>query len=229
MDIALNPPLFSTQIDDLARLNSGTDQATSTANADFESFLSLLTAQLRNQDPLQPLDSTEFVAQLANFSTVEQLIGTNRRLDDLAASLSTENVERATAWIGREISLTDGLFEATGEPVAFDVPPLLAADAITARVTRPDGTVLRELSLSLGTDATGEWDGLDASGVDLLGEEIRIILSYSSQGDEILNKPAEVFRHVLGVRASETGPILVLGDGGEVGLDRVAAVRLPTD
>ena len=73
---------------------------------DFETFLSLLTAQLRNQDPLKPMESTEFVAQLASFSAVEQQVRTNDRLDELAKSDRLESrrvaglrdvVERALA------------------------------------------------------------------------------------------------------------------------------------
>ena len=86
MEITPNPPLLA----ELARIETEeqeeeTQTAARSAAADFDSFLNLLTAQLRNQDPLQPIDSTQFVAQLASFSTVEQLIGTNERLDALAA------------------------------------------------------------------------------------------------------------------------------------------------
>ena len=62
---------------------------------DFQSFLQLLTAQLRYQDPLAPLDSTQFVAQLAGFSTVEQLVNANRRLDEIAARLDEASAPAA--------------------------------------------------------------------------------------------------------------------------------------
>ena len=70
--------------------NTASSQSTANANApstaardaaaDYESFLTLLTAQLKNQDPLKPLESTEFVAQLASFSAVEQQVRTNDSL-----------------------------------------------------------------------------------------------------------------------------------------------------
>ncbi|MEO1532985.1 MAG: flagellar hook capping FlgD N-terminal domain-containing protein, partial [Pseudomonadota bacterium] len=78
----------------------------STAASDFESFLTLLTAQLQNQDPLQPIDSTEFVAQLASFSTVEQLIGTNERLDALTQDVAAGDLAALAGWIGQEASAT---------------------------------------------------------------------------------------------------------------------------
>lgn len=79
-----------------------TTQTTSTASAEstaqqtsglattgdeFNNFLELLTAQIRNQDPLEPLDSTQFVEQLATFSTLEQQVQSNTRLDTIASTL----------------------------------------------------------------------------------------------------------------------------------------------
>ncbi len=67
----------------------GPDQAPQTkSEQDFQTFLKLLTAQMRNQDPLEPLDATQFVAQLASFSSVEQQIETNAKLDIMNEKLS---------------------------------------------------------------------------------------------------------------------------------------------
>lgn len=60
---------------------AGKNAATNSLNGDFETFLRLLTTQLQNQDPLDPTNSTEFVAQLANFSSVEQQVQTNTKLE----------------------------------------------------------------------------------------------------------------------------------------------------
>ena len=74
---------------------AATDQSAAAAAADFETFLSLLTTQLRNQDPLKPLDSTEFVAQLASFSAVEQQINTNAKLDAITNAPHEANTCRS--------------------------------------------------------------------------------------------------------------------------------------
>lgn len=69
---------------------SNEDKASQTkAEEEFQTFLQLLTAQMRHQDPLEPLDSTQFVAQLAAFSSVEQQITTNEKLDNLYDFLTT--------------------------------------------------------------------------------------------------------------------------------------------
>lgn len=70
---------------------TNSEQAPQTkAESDFQTFLQLLTAQMRHQDPLEPLDSTQFVAQLAAFSSVEQQIQTNAKLDLLNENLTRE-------------------------------------------------------------------------------------------------------------------------------------------
>ena len=87
-------------------------QGANAASADLESFLTLLTAQLRNQDPLSPLDSTEFIAQLASFSSVEQQIGTNSRLDQIVDQAVNGDIASFANWIGKN---GDGNLEGISE------------------------------------------------------------------------------------------------------------------
>jgi flagellar basal-body rod modification protein FlgD len=95
-------------LNEIARAATGAIQATAapstpprpdasvSSTVDFQSFLRLLTAQLRFQDPLAPIDSTQFVAQLSGFSTVEQLVNANRKLDEIAARLERDTSKQAT-------------------------------------------------------------------------------------------------------------------------------------
>ncbi|KAB2869539.1 MAG: flagellar hook assembly protein FlgD [Bauldia sp.] len=75
------------------------------ASIDYNAFLKLLIAQLKNQDPTKPLDSTEFVSQLATFSQVEQSINANAKLDSL---LTSSALSLADSVIGRTITAADG-------------------------------------------------------------------------------------------------------------------------
>jgi flagellar basal-body rod modification protein FlgD len=81
-----------------------------TSTLDYNSFLKLLIAQMQNQDPTKPMDSTEFVAQLAAFSNVEQGIKTNSKLDSLMTALA---LTQADALIGHTVTSADG--SVTGE------------------------------------------------------------------------------------------------------------------
>ena len=83
-----------------------TSAATSSVgDLDYNAFLRLLIAQLKNQDPTQPMDSTQFVAQLATFSQVEQSIAANNKLDSL---LTASALSLADSVIGRTVTSADG-------------------------------------------------------------------------------------------------------------------------
>lgn len=77
----------------------------SATTVDYESFLRLLVTQMKNQDPTEPMDSTDYVAQLATFSQVEQTVQTNSKLDSL---LQMSLLGQASSVIGRTVTGTDG-------------------------------------------------------------------------------------------------------------------------
>ena len=91
-----------------AAASGSTSTATATKAAstvDYNSFLKMLIAQMKNQDPTNPTDPTQFVSQLASFSSVEQAIQPNTKLDSL---LVTSQINQAEAAIGRVITSADG-------------------------------------------------------------------------------------------------------------------------
>jgi len=85
---------------------SASQTAAAKSAMDYDTFLTLLVAQLKNQDPTEPMDSTDQIAQLATFSQVEQSIQTNKRLEML---LQSSNLSQAGAIIGRTLTSADGL------------------------------------------------------------------------------------------------------------------------
>jgi flagellar basal-body rod modification protein FlgD len=84
---------------------SGQSEGVAKDKLDYDSFLTLLIAQLKNQDPTDPQDSAEYIAQLATFSNVEQSIKTNAKLDELMTSFS---LAQADGVIGRTVTSADG-------------------------------------------------------------------------------------------------------------------------
>ncbi|MCO6392904.1 flagellar hook assembly protein FlgD [Aliihoeflea aestuarii] len=80
--------------------NTGRTDVGNAATVDYQSFLKLLVAQMRNQDPTAPMESTEYVAQLATFSQVEQQVQMNAKLDDI---LQASALSQASGLIGREV------------------------------------------------------------------------------------------------------------------------------
>ncbi len=89
---------------------SGAATRSSAATVDYQSFLKLLVAELKNQDPTEPMDATQYMSQLASFSNVEQNIQTNNKLDDI---LQTSYLQQAGSIIGRTLTSPDG--EVTGK------------------------------------------------------------------------------------------------------------------
>lgn len=77
----------------------------SAASVDYDAFLQLLVAEMQNQDPTKPMESTEYVAQLASFSSVEQSIQINDKLDQM---LNSSFITNAGSLIGRTVTTTDG-------------------------------------------------------------------------------------------------------------------------
>ncbi len=95
-------------VDTTTAIPAGANQASSArskAMVDYNSFLRLLIAQMKNQDPTQPMDSTQYVAQLATFSQVEQSMQANTKLDQI---LQASSLSQATGLIGHHISALDG-------------------------------------------------------------------------------------------------------------------------
>ena len=89
-------------------LTTATSSSKTSSTIDYESFLKLLIAQLKNQDPTKPVESTQFVSQLASFSAVEQQVATNNRLDQL---LTASNLAQAGALVGLHLKSADGTIE----------------------------------------------------------------------------------------------------------------------
>jgi flagellar basal-body rod modification protein FlgD len=84
---------------------------------DYNSFLQLLIAQMQNQDPLNPTDSTAFVSQLASFSSVEQGVNTNSKLDQL---LTISNLTQASTMVGHTLTSADGTVSGVISSVRVD-------------------------------------------------------------------------------------------------------------
>jgi flagellar basal-body rod modification protein FlgD len=94
---------------------SPTDSAAPTGpGVDYQSFLKLLVAEMKNQDPTQPMDATQQISQLAQFSSVEQAVQTNTKLDQLLASSS---LSQADGIIGRTVTNADGTVSGVVESV----------------------------------------------------------------------------------------------------------------
>lgn len=191
---------------------------------DFNTFLSLLTAQMRNQDPLKPLDSTDFVAQLASFSAVEQQIRTNDQLAELIGMGASNPSTSMADWIGKEVRHR-GQTDYSGTPI--DIGPAVhpLADAAVLVVKDNDGnTVFRQPFDT--SQSTLEWNGDTTSGSASSGRYSFEVESFL-EDEHIFTEIAPVFDAVVEVRQQNGALLLAFEDGSTMLSDEVTAMRLP--
>jgi len=202
-----------------------TDQAESAGAlaADFQTFLTLLTSQMRNQDPLKPMESTEFVAQLATFSGVEQQVRSNDRLDAILEVLGGGGAAGLAQWIGREVR-APGKAAFDGAPVEVGTTPVEGATKAFLLVRNDFDQVVARLPVDPAAESV-EWTGTDDMGTPLAHGRYSFAVE-SFDGETPLGTQAgTVFAAVKEVRIADGQQMLVLEEGTRVGLDQVSAVR----
>jgi len=181
-----------------------------------DEFLKLLVAQLENQDPLEPAKDTEFVAQLATFSSLEQLISANDNLNVLAAGQSNLINSQALGLIGKE-----ALVEAGHEiRVAKGIPDQLVyalpqqASNATLTIYDNDGTPLRVFDLETTPDGriSLNWDGTDEDGNAVEDGSYRFEVHATDSENEPLELALFQSLPIDGVNFGSEGVSLVSGD-----------------
>jgi len=195
--------------------------------ADFDTFLQLLTAQLRNQDPLNPLDSSEFVAQLANFSSVEQQTLTNDRLEELI-SLTSPNADLAQAanWIGLEVAAPGAAAKSDDAPIEFEFEGSDAATSAVLVIRNDVGTAVATRT----ADPRGgnySWDGQTTEGGEAPDGAYTAEVTFFTGDTQIGTAAASVFSIVTEVRLENGSPQLLLDNGARISADALSAVRTP--
>jgi flagellar basal-body rod modification protein FlgD len=135
--------------------------AASKLNADFNMFLKLLTAQMQNQDPLDPMDTAQYTQQLVQYSQVEQSISQNTTLKSILASLSSQDLAQASTMIGRQVEVdspTTGL--SADMPAQWNWSATREVASLTATIRDASGRAVETRALDAGAAAGGfAWDG----------------------------------------------------------------------
>ena len=191
-------------------------------------FLRLLTTQLQNQDPTQPLDNQAFVAQMAQFATVQNLERVAGGVDALGERLAPSRIATATSLIGRSVLVPGGVAtrDATGGiSGAIDLPS--AVDQLIVTIADARGQPLRDLQL--GPQPAGlvgfAWDGRDARGEPAPGDRFRV-LAVAQRAGQSQPAPTQLFGRVSHVDLGPGGePALGIAGLGPVALDQVRQVR----
>jgi flagellar basal-body rod modification protein FlgD len=154
-------------LDSLGNLGLGTPQTTGKGDLAQEDFLNLMLTQLKNQDPFKPMESGEFLGQIAQFGTVQGLAGLQTSFDSLSTSLVSNQALQASSLVGRSaLAVASQLAIGEGQAVngAVDLPSSSPSVSVTIR----DATGQTVRTLQLGTQPSGlasfTWDGLADDG-----------------------------------------------------------------
>ena len=195
-------------------------------SADFDTFLKMLTTQMQNQDPLNPIDSADYAVQLATFSGVEQQMKTNQLLDDLASQFGVMGMSQLAAWVGQEARSAAPVFKGT-DPVTITYAPNIQADRAVLAVKDRAGNLVAREDVPLSS-APYQWLGADAAG-NPLPEGVYSLSLENYRGDEMLGTATEVesYARIIEARGGANGTALVLEGGVEVAATKVTALRVP--
>lgn len=193
---------------------------------DFNSFLQLLTAQVSNQDPLAPMDSSTFVTQLAQLSQVEQTVAVNTNLEGISSQIAAANNLTDVDLIGRDVTVVGESFRNTSGTLGYE----LAAEAtsVTALIKSENGEVLRTMGGLPGGPGTRQevvWDGLDDTGAEILNENLTFELEALDAEGEPVPFIGYVSASVESVLLEGDTSQLVLSTGETIPSSSVLAVQ----
>ena len=174
---------------------------------DQNDFLRLMTTQLTTQDPFNPVDNTQMVAQMAQFSQVAGIAEMNQSLQRIASTLGGSRLSDAASWIGHSMlveseiatPLRDGTY--AGE---FSLPD--GADSVTVSFQDANGAVVH--TETMGAQAAGNvavtWDGKNEAGEYIGGGPLRMIVTATKNG-QTSNAPTATWTSIGGIQSPANG------------------------
>ncbi|MDB5369751.1 MAG: flagellar hook capping protein [Roseomonas sp.] len=207
---------------------ASTAPATSLSNSsqDFDRFLKLLTAQMKYQDPMQPTDPTQFVAQLAQFSQVEQQTKSNTLLQSILEQMSGSLSQNA-ALIGKSVqtAISSVTLPSSGNAAAVSVSISGTSALKNLRIEVLDGSrnVLRTVTAAKG-DTTFAFDGKDANGSRMAAGSyaVRVVGEDANNTRQSAGSITSAGKITEVRRDSSGGYLLALENGNTVALDELS-------
>jgi flagellar basal-body rod modification protein FlgD len=208
---------------DVAATQAGSDRTRLSDN--YDTFLLLLTAQLQNQDPLAPMDSTQFTEQLVQFSQVEQQIRTNEQLQSLVGQYQAASAGAALSYLGRDAIIeADETYLAGGVANwAYRLPE--TAQALTLHVRDAGGRIVYTSTTQPRT--AGEhlfsWDGTTNGGGIAADGVYTLTFEATDSGGDAIAPTVNVRETIMGVDFSGATPVIIT-PAGTRGLDQIRSV-----
>jgi len=205
--------------------SSEVESATPTAqiSSDFETFLKMLTVQMENQDPLNPVDSTDYATQLATFSGVEQAVLTNDLLKSLTTQTSVGGLVDMAALVGKEVRSAAPVFF-DGQPLELQPTQAVTGDTIELVVRNQAGDEVHRVPVPQGGD-TISWAGISADETPMVVGLYSFEIVGTNDGEVVSESVVEAYSRVQEVRIEAGKTVLLFAGGASIASDEVTALR----
>jgi flagellar basal-body rod modification protein FlgD len=177
----------------------------------FDTFLQLLTTQLKNQDPTQPMDANQFTQQLVQYSQVEQQIATNSKLDNMIAAFTGNQTTTSLGYLGKTVTYDASTVSPTAKGATWTFTPTQSGE-FTVRIRDSNGVVVQEKKISLTGNQSSEyqWDGKRSDG-KTMGSQPYTMELYSGSGSATTQVPVTHKGQVTAVDMSTGTPRVTVG------------------
>ena len=193
----------------------------------FTTFLTLLTTQLQNQNPLDPLDTNQFTQQLVQFASVEQQINMNTQLQTLVSLQQTAQNSQALGFVGKTVTVNGSTAPLTNGQAQWTFNPPSPATA-TFTVTDSTGqTVLTKTGTVQPGPQSFNWNGLDSSGRQWADGNYTLTITAVGANRQSVAIPTTVTGMVSSVDLTQSPPLLSIG-GQTYTLNQILSVQQPT-
>jgi flagellar basal-body rod modification protein FlgD len=203
-------------------------KAKATLAADFDAFLLLLTTQLKHQDPLSPVEPTEFTSQLVQFASVEQQITANENLEKLVGIQNASLASSLIGFVGTDVEAEGAELPLQDKKGKFTYELPTNAKTVLITLTNANGDpVLMKTGKNTAGLQTFEWDGKNTSGVQQPDGSYRISVTAVGFKDETIPTKVKVFGHITGVSVAN-GTTVSAGDV-EIPLDKIVRITEPDE
>jgi flagellar basal-body rod modification protein FlgD len=181
-------------------------QDSSKLTENYETFLNLLTAQLRNQDPLSPLDTAQWTSQLVQYSSVEQSIKANSYLEKIASSTG-DTIASAANYIGKTVTADQAQANLNGGKASWDYSLEANAKDVNLTVTDANGVVVYS---EAGTDVTAgshsfEWDGKGSNGQSVPEGQYTLSINATDANGNAISNTVSIRGSVTSVQQTDNG------------------------
>jgi len=195
---------------------------------DFDTFLKLLTTQLKNQTPTDPLDVNEFTQQLVQYSTVEQQIQSNDHLEGIMASLTAANLASLVSYIGNNVTASGDVTQLSNGKASWNYKASGDASEAVVRISDASGNVVYNKLTSLKSGAgTFTWDGRDDSGALKSPGFYSIQINAQNSGNPVVVNTSSLEGTVTQVDTSGSQPALTV-NGVTVPLSAISSIKSPS-